>query len=188
MATLGNSRHNGIGAFLHTILTNVWNIHLCILAQLPMMREFFERFLHVAQSEDDDSDEQDMEHEAQNILPVLAQLSIGGVNLQYDNLQGDVPQAGLAIVGGVNTALGRVRPLLKSLLLNPHKAHPGTAPIFRIPLLILELVPLLYLMFQYRLHLCYSPLTFKRWPRVWDSSLYRPFPSVLVFGSPMSMY
>jgi len=65
-----------------------------------MTREFFERFLHVAQSEDDDSDEQDMEHEAQNILPVLAQLSIGGVNLQYDNLQGDVPQAGLATVGG----------------------------------------------------------------------------------------
>src|SRR5260221_3551361 len=109
MASLSNSRIDGIGAFLHMILTNIWNIHFSILAQLPMTREFFERFLHVAQSEDEDSDEQDMGHEAQN-TPVLTQLSNDGVNLHYDNLQGDMPQAGLATVGGVNITLGHVIP------------------------------------------------------------------------------
>ncbi|SRR5258708_1873348 len=108
MASLSNSRIDGIGAFLHMILTNIWNIHFSILAQLPMTREFFERFLHVAQSEDEDSDEQDMGHEAQNIHPVLTQPSNDGINLHYDNLQGDVPQAGLATVGGVNITLGHV--------------------------------------------------------------------------------
>ncbi len=110
MATLGNSRRNGIGAFLHTILTNVWNIHFSILAQLPMTREFFEWFLRVAQSGDEDSDEQDMGHEVQNIPLVLTQPSNDGVDLHYDNLQGDMPQAGLATVDGVNMALGHVIP------------------------------------------------------------------------------
>ncbi len=98
-----------------------------------MTREFFERFLHAAQSEDDDdSAEQDTEHEAQDIPFVPTQPSNDG-----DNLQGDIPQAGLATVDGVNTALEHVipqsteqptnqEPSIAPQLFAPYQAVPGS--------------------------------------------------------------
>ncbi len=100
-----------------------------------MTREFFERFLHVAQSEDDDSAEQDMGHEAQDAPLVLTQPSNDGVNLHYDNLQGDVPQAGLATIGGVNTPLGLIipqsteQPTNQESSITPQPFAPYQAPI-----------------------------------------------------------
>src|SRR5260370_1531966 len=89
---LSNSDHNGISMSPHTILMDVWNIHFSILAELPITQEFFEQFLHVAQNEEEDSNEQDMEPEAQNISSVLTQPSNHNVTLGYDNPQADVPQ------------------------------------------------------------------------------------------------